>query len=106
MLDTLTSQLHFLSAIRGVNTTGVTPLRALRDETRTAEREQEITVERLKEHLDKEKIVGTHYKRIRRPQQKVEDKETPKGWKPLGHAQRIDGKFFVVDGAQVDAHKT
>jgi Asp-tRNA(Asn)/Glu-tRNA(Gln) amidotransferase C subunit len=101
MLKTLSSQLHFLSAVRGVDTSGVTPLRALRDETVTAEREQEITVEKLRDHLAKEQVVGEWYVRVRRRKDElVEDRVTPKDWKPLEQAERASGKFFAVDGAK------
>jgi Asp-tRNA(Asn)/Glu-tRNA(Gln) amidotransferase C subunit len=44
MLDTLAAQLHFVGKIQEVDTTGVEPLRAIRDETVGAEEEQTITL--------------------------------------------------------------
>jgi len=72
-------------------------LRALRDETLEAEKASEVTLENLKEALDQEEVVGEHHKRIRRKQGQVNNTDNPGGWKPLDHAQRKVGKFFVVD---------
>src|SRR4051812_44154241 len=54
MIATLESQLHFVRAIQQVDTTGVEPLRSIRDETAAGLREASITVERLKDALEKE----------------------------------------------------
>jgi Asp-tRNA(Asn)/Glu-tRNA(Gln) amidotransferase C subunit len=101
MMQTLASQLHFVREIQKVDTTGVEPLRAVRDETAEATRETEITIESLKEAFEKEEVLGKHHKRIRRKQEKIVDTETPQDWRPLEHAQRSVGKYFVVDKNQV-----
>jgi hypothetical protein len=72
-------------------------LKALRDETLEAEKANEATLESLKEALDQEEVVGEYHKRIRRRQGQVNNTNNPEGWKPLDHAQRKTGKFFVVD---------
>ena len=96
MLKTLASQLHFVKEIQKVDTTGVTPLRAIRDERLEVEKEQEITLESLDEALQQEEVVGKHYKRIRRKLNRPSPPRNPEGWNPLELAQRKSGKFFVV----------
>ncbi|KAI1428042.1 hypothetical protein F5Y12DRAFT_104714 [Xylaria sp. FL1777] len=65
MLATLSSQLHFVRAIQGVDTTGVAPLRAIRDETAAGLREQTVGLAELREALEAEDVVG-HARRPRR----------------------------------------
>jgi Asp-tRNA(Asn)/Glu-tRNA(Gln) amidotransferase C subunit len=96
MLDTLAAQLHFVGKIQEVDTTGVEPLRAIRDETVAAEEEQTITMETLADALKNEKIIGTHYKRIQRDATPVDAKDT-ESWDVLGSAERKAGKYFVVE---------
>lgn len=97
MLETLASQLYFVQQIQKVDTTGVEPLTALRDESLESEKANEVTLQSLKEALGQEEVIGEHYKRIRRKQGQVNVTDNPEGWKPLDHAQRKVGKFFVVD---------
>jgi hypothetical protein len=99
MLKTLSSQLHFVRDIQKVNTEGVAPLRAIRDETSAAEKEQEINMAALKEALAQEDIIGKHYRRIRRRTDKVDARDA-EDWDVLGHAERKFGKYFVVDSAR------
>jgi hypothetical protein len=96
MLDTLAAQLHFVGKIQEVDTTSVEPLRAIRDETMVAEEEQTITVASLKEALAREKIIGTHYRRIQRETTPVDAKDA-EGWDVLGSAERKAGKYFTVE---------
>lgn len=101
MLDTLVSQLHFVREMQKVDTTGVEPLRAIRDETAQAEKDQEITLNMLKKDLQQEDVVGTYYKRIRRKiPAATKPARQPEGWDPLSHATRTSGKFFVVDSGK------
>ncbi|KAI0187187.1 DUF726 domain protein [Xylaria flabelliformis] len=65
MLATLSSQLHFVRAIQGVDTTDVAPLRVIRDETAAGLREQTIGLAELREALEAEDVVG-HARRPRR----------------------------------------
>ncbi|KAI1297391.1 hypothetical protein F5Y03DRAFT_283508 [Xylaria venustula] len=67
MLATLSSQLHFVRAIQSVDTTGVAPLRAIRDETAAGLREQTVGLEELRHALEAEDVVG-HARRPRRRQ--------------------------------------
>ncbi|KAF2865322.1 hypothetical protein BDV95DRAFT_460513, partial [Massariosphaeria phaeospora] len=96
MLDTLSAQLHFVGEIQQVDTTGVEPLRAIRDETRAAEKEHKITMETLTEAFAQEKVVGKHHKRIQRNTDSV-DATDVENWAVLGSAERKAGKFFVVE---------
>jgi Asp-tRNA(Asn)/Glu-tRNA(Gln) amidotransferase C subunit len=100
LLSTLASQLHFVKEIQKVDTTGVEPLRALRDETLAAESNDEITLDSLKDALAQEDIVGRQYKRIRRRQKSSSPPDDSERWQPLNHAQRRVGKYFTVDTAQ------
>ncbi|KAI0860501.1 hypothetical protein F4860DRAFT_222310 [Xylaria cubensis] len=65
MLATLSSQLHFVRAIQGVDTADVAPLRVIRDETAAGLREQTIGLAELREALEAEDVVG-HARRPRR----------------------------------------
>jgi Asp-tRNA(Asn)/Glu-tRNA(Gln) amidotransferase C subunit len=96
MLSTLVDQLHFVGKIQQVDTTGVKPLRAIRDETAAAEAEQTITLDTLKDALAKEKVVGKHYKRIQRDATPV-DASDVENWDVLGSAERKQGRYFVVE---------
>ena len=58
MLDTLAAQLHFVGKIQEVDTTGVKPLRAIRDETMAAEKEQMIAARQRQGGVDeRERLV-------------------------------------------------
>jgi Asp-tRNA(Asn)/Glu-tRNA(Gln) amidotransferase C subunit len=96
MLDTLAAQLHFVGKIQEVDTTVIEPLRAIRDETTAAEEEQTITVATLKDAFEKEKIIGTHHKRIQRETTPVDAKDA-EDWDVLGSAERKAGKYFTVE---------
>jgi Asp-tRNA(Asn)/Glu-tRNA(Gln) amidotransferase C subunit len=96
MLETLAAQLHFVGKIQEVDTTGIEPLRAIRDETAAAEAEQTITLETLADALKNEKVIGTHYQRIQRDTTPVGAKDV-EDWDVLGSAQRKAGKYFVVE---------
>ncbi|OAK98396.1 hypothetical protein IQ06DRAFT_192839, partial [Phaeosphaeriaceae sp. SRC1lsM3a] len=96
MLDTLAAQLHFVGKIQEVDTTGVEPLRAIRDETAAAEEEQTITLATLAEALESEKVIGTYHKRIQRDTTPLDAKDA-EDWDVLGSAERKAGKYFVVD---------
>ncbi|KAI8934890.1 hypothetical protein NX059_008562 [Plenodomus lindquistii] len=97
MLDTLAAQLHFVGKIQEVDTTGVTPLRALRDETKEAEREHTVSLDTLKEALSKEKVIGVYHKRIQRDTTTPVDARDVEDWDVLGSAERKSGKYFVVE---------
>lgn len=96
MLSTLSSQLHFVKGVQNVDTTGVEPLRSLRDETTQGEKEAELGLEALRVALGKEEIRGKHHKRIRRRRGGVHDEK----WNVLGSASKKVGRYFVVEGGK------
>jgi hypothetical protein len=96
MLDTLAAQLHFVGEIQQVDTTGVDPLRVIRDETHTAEQEQTISLDSLRLALEKETTIGKHFKRIQRDTTPADAKDV-ENWNVLGSAERKAGKYFVVE---------
>lgn len=97
MIATLQSQLHFVKAVQRVDTTGLEPLQAIRDETDEGRREITIGLEDLKEALAKEIKVG-HYKRPKRVKEKIVS-EAEK-WDALSTASKKAGKYFVVESAK------
>jgi len=96
MLDTLAAQLHFVSEIQRVDTTGVEPLRAIRDETEVAEQEYTIGLDTLQEALAKEKTIGKWHRRIQRDTTPVEARDA-EDWDILGSAEKKVGRYFVVE---------
>ena len=101
MIADLQSQLRFVQAIQSVDTEGVEPLVVLRDETEEAERENEITLESLKDEFAKEEAVGMG-KRIRRrkelPVQRRSDQTSADAL--IAQAQKRVGRLIVVDTAK------
>lgn len=98
MLANLQSQVHFVKEVQKVDTTGVEPLVAIRDETDAAKEEDAITLDKLKPWLDQEEKVGVNGT-IRR--KKSQEPPQPLGWDPfdLGGTNRENkrmGKFFFV----------
>jgi hypothetical protein len=100
MLDSLHSHLHFVTHIRSVDTTNITPLQSLRDETSTGIKDQEIGLKDLEDAFSKEEVKGRYYKRIRRRQEDTEEGESAQNWDVLGSAKKKVGRFFVVDGGK------
>ncbi|KAF2090353.1 hypothetical protein K490DRAFT_18989, partial [Saccharata proteae CBS 121410] len=95
-LKTLSSQLHFVQAIREVDAEGVTPLAAVRDETSTATQNLAISVESLQEAFAQEELVGNHFRRVKRKLSTV-DTNGAEDWDVLGNAERKFGNYFIVD---------
>lgn len=107
MLQTLSQQLHFVRAIQCVDTTGVEPLRSIRDETKEGEREAEVGMEKLSEALGMEEMRGEgRFGRIRRRKggkgvdEGNEEAEKEEAWDVLGAAGRKTGRYFVVEGGK------
>ncbi|KAL2046925.1 hypothetical protein N7G274_000943 [Stereocaulon virgatum] len=101
MIKDLKSQLKFVQAIQQVDTEDVEPLQSIRDETKEAEMENEITVRTLQKDIDKEEVVGRRG-RIRRRTDvpaAATDKRM-KDWDPLAQAPKKLGRLFVVDTAK------
>lgn len=97
MIATLQSQLHFVRTIQRVDTTGVGPLQAIRDETEEGRKETTIRLDDLKDIFANETLVG-HYKRPRRVKEKVESEAEQ--WDALSTASRKAGKYFIVEAAK------
>jgi hypothetical protein len=98
MLQTLESQIHFVKEIQKVDTTGVEPLRAIRDETEEGIEEQTITLADLQEHLDAEKVVGRNGRIKRQPREDLEAREA-EDWDPFGMSEgqaKNKGRYFFV----------
>ncbi|KAG9699335.1 hypothetical protein KCU95_g1769, partial [Aureobasidium melanogenum] len=100
MLSSLHSHLHFVAEIRKVDTTDITPLQSLRDETSAGKKEQEIGLEELEDAFKNEHVKGKYYKRIRRRQEEAEDGESARNWDVTGAARKKVGRYFVVDGGK------
>ena len=99
MLSTLSSQLHFVKEIQGVDTTGVEPLRSLRDETAAGQKEAELGMDAMKDALAEEEVRGKHHRRIRRMKNQALKKQED-DWDVLGTATRKAGRYFVVEGGK------
>lgn len=97
MIETLQSQLQFARAVQRVDTTGVEPLRAIRDETEAAVKENTIGLDDLKDTLAKEALVG-HYQRPSRVKEQIQS--DAENWDALGTASRKAGKYFVVESGK------
>lgn len=97
MIKTLASQLHFVKAIQSVDTSGVRPLQVVRDETAEAEKENEITMESLRDVFAKEETVPGKTRRIRRRTDMPIDTEGVEDWDALAQAPKKIGRYFVVD---------
>lgn len=95
MIHTLESQLQFVQAIQKIDTTGVEPLQSIRDETLQAEAENEITLESMKEELEKEETVGFS-RRIQRKKSALVQQNEQK-WDPLSLTPNVRGRYIVVD---------
>lgn len=98
MLQTLQSQIHFVKEIQAVNTTNVAPLRSIRDESEEAVKESTIGLDRLRDVLEKERVVGRS-KRIQRMPSDDHGRPDDGEWdgNALGSASKTKGKYFVVE---------
>ena len=115
LLQTLEAQLAFVRAVRDVDTSGVEPLRAIRDETAAGRREQTVGLEALRDALAREDVVG----HARRPRRRRKGRERQQGeeagevgagtaaqedprvpgvedWDVLAGASETAGPYFVV----------
>ena len=93
MIATLQSQLQFVRAIQRVDTSGVEPLRAIRDATGEGVRETAVGLDALRDVLARETLVG-HYKRPKRVKEKVTSES--ENWDVMSTASRKAGNYFVV----------
>jgi len=102
MLSTLKSQLLFVREIQSVDTTGVKPLSAIRDETPEGMAELTIGLDTLRDALAQEDVVG-HCSRPRRRRARATEakgqaveKIPEEDWDVLGTAAEKVGRYFVV----------
>ncbi|OJD24326.1 hypothetical protein ACJ73_04313 [Blastomyces percursus] len=100
MLKILESQIHFVKEVQSIDTTGVTPLRSIRDETEEAQEENRINLKTLDASLKQERYVGrsrrihrTRPKRLNNPDGEVWDGD------PLKPASKTMGRYFVVQSS-------
>lgn len=105
MISDLQSQLQFVRAIQEVDTEGVEPLVALRDETEGGEKEGTIGLEEMKGELGKEEVVGMRGRIVRRKGKEAKGegeatKEEGGGLDLLSQAPRRLGRYVVVDTAK------
>ncbi|KAH6848401.1 hypothetical protein B0I37DRAFT_163645, partial [Chaetomium sp. MPI-CAGE-AT-0009] len=106
MLATLHAQLHFVRDMQRVNTDGVAPLAAIRDETAAGQREATIGVATVRAALEEEEVYGRCRRpRRRRGAQKKEEGgiEGVEDWDVLGGAGEKVGRYFVVRSGKGDA---
>lgn len=103
MKTTLQDQLRFVRALQRVDTRGLAPLAAIRDETKEGLGEITFGLGHLKQALDTEVAVG-HYRRPRRSREDIgSDQEK---WPVLSTARRKAGKYFVVDSGAREGRDT
>lgn len=97
MLKDLRAQLHFVKQIQEVDTQGVEPLKAIRDQSAMKVAEDTITLESMRDSLAREEVVGQYHRRIQRKKEVKPETEGSEDWDPLAHAKKTVGRFFVVD---------
>lgn len=106
MLKTLQSQIHFVKEIQKVDTNGVEPLRAIRDESVEGIEEQTVTLADLQVHLDAEEVVGRNGRIKRRPKEDLEAKEA-ESWDPFTMSEgKSKGRYFFVRKGQKEEKAT
>ncbi|EEP81563.1 predicted protein [Uncinocarpus reesii 1704] len=105
MLKTLSAQIHFVKQIQQVDTTDVTPLRSLRDETDRAYQERTINISTLKSSLEREEFVGRN-RRIFRTRAEKEKRPDGESWEEDGallkSGEVVMGKYFVVRSSEAN----
>lgn len=101
MLNTLKSQVHFVKEIQRVDTKGVEPLQAIRDENEEAINEKTIKLDDLAPYLDQEEKVGRNgtLRRRRKISTQADDNESGL-WNALSlgaaSGSRTLGRYFFV----------
>lgn len=98
MLRTLESQIHFVQEMQRVDTTGVEPLRSIRDESPAARKEVTIGLDRLKDAFAKERVSGRR-RRVQRVPSVRNGRPEEAIWNgnALGSASKKKGPYFVVE---------
>ncbi|KAG8531146.1 uncharacterized protein KY384_004504 [Bacidia gigantensis] len=100
LLDDLGRQLSFVRHVQTVDTTGVEPMVAVRDETEEGRRERTVGLEdpEIQRAFKMEKKVGRRG-RVKTVKEDVND-EPKRDWDPLERANRVVGKYIAVDTAR------
>ena len=96
LLNDLGSQLQFVKAIQLVDTEGVEPLVAVRDETEEGQQEAEITFDTLRDEFDKEEVLGERRCIRRRSEAKAKEKDL-ESWDVLACAPKTRGRFIALE---------
>ena len=96
MMRTLTAQLHLVKEIQGVDTTGIEPLRSIRDESPEAVQEIEITVDALQTVFDNEQITGWSRRITKTRNEPHAETTRAESWDVLGNAKETSPPYFVV----------
>ncbi|KAI1612792.1 hypothetical protein EDD37DRAFT_320070 [Exophiala viscosa] len=107
MMETLAQQIHFVKEIQKVDTTGVEPLVAIRDETVEAQQESQFTKESLAHFLALEERRGKSGRiRRRRDTEPVPPQDTrPKRFLPEKADDRLKDPFALSDDPGFEADK-
>ncbi|KUI55316.1 Glutamyl-tRNA(Gln) amidotransferase subunit F, mitochondrial [Cytospora mali] len=100
MLATLQAQLHFVRDIQSVDTTGIEPLRSIRDETSAGMAESTVTLDTLREALSRETVMG-HRRRPRRVKGPGDgERSAEEKLVEAATAGRRENRYFVVASAK------
>lgn len=100
MLKTLESQIHFVKKVQGIDTTGVTPLRSISDESEEAQEENKISLKTLEASLKQERYIGRS-RRIQRTRSERSTNPDDEVWDgdALKPASKTMGRYFVVQSS-------
>lgn len=99
MLRTLHTQLHFVRDIQSVDTTGVSPLRAIRDETSAGVLESTVTLEKVQGILGRETKFG-HRKRPRRLRDEERERSEEERLVEAATAPRRERGYYLVESGK------
>ncbi|KAI5306531.1 TIM23 complex component [Ascosphaera pollenicola] len=110
LLRDLESQIRFVKEMQSVDTSdaSITPLRAIRDETASAAKENEIGLSgEITQALSRENYVG-RARRIERSRPERNPLPDGKTWdgNALRYANKTAGRFFVVQGSRAYSTQT
>ncbi|KAF3766011.1 hypothetical protein M406DRAFT_243751, partial [Cryphonectria parasitica EP155] len=96
MLQTLHTQLHFVRDVQSVDTTGIAPLRSIRDETSAGISEATVTLDSLREVLGRENVVG-HRRRPRRDREAEKVQSDEEILVEAATRRRRERGYYLVD---------
>ena len=96
MIETLVSQLHFVQTILNVDTEGVAPMAAIRDETKAAVENDTITIDTLHKDLDREENVGVLRRIHRKGTSANATSPSLDEWNPLDSAPSAQGRYISI----------